>query len=92
MLSFVPPHLPDGAPLVVVLHGCLQTAQAYDEGSGWSMLAKRHGFALVYAEQAAGQQPEPLFQLVSAPRCPAGLRGGAVDPPDGHPHAAEPQH
>src|SRR3712207_1409898 len=43
MLTYVPPQLPDSAPLVVVLHGCLQTARAYDEGSGWSMLARRHG-------------------------------------------------
>ncbi|WP_262266240.1 hypothetical protein [Microvirga yunnanensis] len=34
MLTYVPPQLPDSAPLVVVLHGCLQTARAYDEGSG----------------------------------------------------------
>ena len=28
MLIYVPPQLPDSAPLVVVLHGCLQTARA----------------------------------------------------------------
>jgi poly(3-hydroxybutyrate) depolymerase len=26
-------------PLVVVLHGCLQTARDYDEGSGWGSVA-----------------------------------------------------
>jgi poly(hydroxyalkanoate) depolymerase family esterase len=61
MLTFVPPHLPDSAPLVVVLHGCLQTAQAYDEGSGWSTLARRHGFALVYAEQSSANNPNRCF-------------------------------
>jgi poly(hydroxyalkanoate) depolymerase family esterase len=61
MLTYVPPHLPDSAPLVVVLHGCLQTAQAYDEGSGWSMLAKRHGFALLYTEQTRTNNPNRCF-------------------------------
>ncbi len=51
MLRFVPPGLPPGAPLVVVLHGCTQTAAGYDKGSGWSTLAARHGFALLYPEQ-----------------------------------------
>ena len=61
MLTYVPPHLPNRAPLVVVLHGCLQTAQAYDEGSGWSTLAKRSGFALVYAEQTRANNPNRCF-------------------------------
>jgi feruloyl esterase len=45
----------------VVLHGCLQTARAYDEGSGWSLLARRHGFALVYAEQSQTNNPNRCF-------------------------------
>jgi feruloyl esterase len=61
MLAYVPPQLPDSAPLVVVLHGCLQTARAYDEGSGWSLLARRHGFALVYAEQSQTNNPNRCF-------------------------------
>lgn len=61
MLTYVPPQLPASAPLVVVLHGCLQTARDYDEGSGWSMLAKRHGFALVYAEQSRANNPNRCF-------------------------------
>jgi poly(hydroxyalkanoate) depolymerase family esterase len=61
MLTYVPPQLPDRAPLVVVLHGCLQTARAYDEGSSWSLLARRHGFALVYAEQSHANNPNRCF-------------------------------
>ena len=61
MLTYVPPQLPDSAPLVVVLHGCLQTARDYDEGSGWSMLARRHDFALVYAEQSQANNPNRCF-------------------------------
>ena len=37
--------------LVVVLHGCTQTADAYNIGSGWSQVADRHGFALLFPEQ-----------------------------------------
>jgi poly(hydroxyalkanoate) depolymerase family esterase len=61
MLTYVPLQLPSRLPLVVVLHGCLQTARDYDEGSGWSMLAKRHGFALVYAEQIRTNNPNRCF-------------------------------
>ena len=50
-LTYVPPGLPPGAPLVVVLHGCTQNAAGYDYGSGWSTLAERHGFALLFPEQ-----------------------------------------
>ncbi|CAD5273706.1 hypothetical protein BOSE62_130802 [Bosea sp. 62] len=39
----MPQPLPTGAPLVVVLHGCTQSAAVYDNGSGWSQLADRHG-------------------------------------------------
>jgi poly(hydroxyalkanoate) depolymerase family esterase len=48
---YVPADLPRNAPLVVALHGCTQTAAGYDHGSGWSRLADRHGFALVFPEQ-----------------------------------------
>lgn len=51
MLSYVPDGLPAGAPLVVVLHGCGQTAAEYDRGAGWSTLAERFGFALLLPEQ-----------------------------------------
>ena len=61
MLTYVPPLLTARAPLVVVLHGCLQTARDYDEGSGWSLLAKRQGFALIYAEQTRANNPNRCF-------------------------------
>ena len=49
--TYIPDGLPRGAPLVVVLHGCTQTAAGYDHGSGWSRLADREGFALLFPEQ-----------------------------------------
>jgi poly(hydroxyalkanoate) depolymerase family esterase len=48
---YIPEDLPNGAPLVVVLHGCTQSAAAYDQGSGWSRRAEQHGFALLFPEQ-----------------------------------------
>lgn len=49
---FVPEEIAPRGALVVVLHGCTQSAAGYDQGSGWSELADRHGFALLYPEQA----------------------------------------
>jgi poly(hydroxyalkanoate) depolymerase family esterase len=57
----VPKTLPAGAPLVVVLHGCTQTAASYDHGSGWSRLADRAGFAVLYPEQTHANNPNRCF-------------------------------
>lgn len=59
--SFVPDNLAKGAPLVVVLHGCTQNAGLYDRGSGWSELAAREGFALLYPEQQRSNNPNLCF-------------------------------
>ena len=42
---------PAGAGLVVVLHGCTQTASGYDQGSGWSRHGEAEGFAVLYPQQ-----------------------------------------
>ncbi|MBA3526950.1 MAG: PHB depolymerase family esterase [Sphingomonas sp.] len=56
-------YLPADAPgaLVVVLHGCTQTAAGYDLGSGWSQLAERHGFALLFPQQRRANNPNLCF-------------------------------
>jgi len=51
MFSFAPDNLQPAPGLVVVLHGCGQTAAAYDLGAGWSTLAKHFGFALLMPQQ-----------------------------------------
>ena len=61
MLSYVPDGLSPGAPLVVVLHGCTQTAAGYDHGTGWSALADRLGFALLLPEQQRVNNPNSCF-------------------------------
>ena len=58
---YVPEDLPPSAPLVVVLHGCTQTAAGYDAGSGWSQLADREGFAVLFPEQTRTNNPNLCF-------------------------------
>ncbi len=59
--SYLPKDLPGDAPLVVVLHGCTQTASAYDHHSGWSQLADEAGFALLFPEQQRANNPNLCF-------------------------------
>ena len=66
MRCFVPEGLPPRAPLVVVLHGCTQSAAAYDHGSGWTSLAAAHGFAVLFPEQARANNPNLCFKWFEA--------------------------
>jgi feruloyl esterase len=61
MLTYIPEGLPAASPLVVVLHGCTQTAAGYDHGAGWSTLADRYGFALLFPEQQRANNPKLCF-------------------------------
>jgi poly(hydroxyalkanoate) depolymerase family esterase len=63
--AYVPDGLGAGAPLVVVLHGCTQTAEGYNHGSGWSQLAEREGFALLFPEQQRANNPNLCFNWFS---------------------------
>ncbi len=61
MFSYLPADLPERCPLVVVLHGCTQSAAGYDLGAGWSTLAKRFNFALLLPEQQRSNNPNGCF-------------------------------
>jgi poly(hydroxyalkanoate) depolymerase family esterase len=61
MFAHVPESLVKRPPLVVVLHGCTQTAASYDHGTGWSSLADRHGFAVLFPEQQAVNNAKTCF-------------------------------
>ncbi len=61
LFRYVPAGLADHAALVVVLHGCSQSAAAYDVGAGWSTLADRYGFALLLPEQQRANNPNGCF-------------------------------
>jgi poly(hydroxyalkanoate) depolymerase family esterase len=66
MLRFVPKNLPPGAPLVVLLHGCTQTAGGFDAGTGWSVLAERYRFALLVPEQRRANNGNGCFNWFEA--------------------------
>ena len=51
MYQYLPEALSANAPLVVVLHGCTQSADEYSERTQWNRLADRFGFAVIYPEQ-----------------------------------------
>jgi poly(hydroxyalkanoate) depolymerase family esterase len=61
MFSYVPDNLQPAPGLVVVLHGCGQTAAGYDLGAGWSTIAKHYGFALLMPEQQPSNNPQGCF-------------------------------
>src|SRR2546430_12343739 len=61
MFQYLPPGVGTGAALVVILHGCGQTAAGYDQGAGWSQLADQLGFAVLAAEQKAVNNPNTCF-------------------------------
>ena len=76
MWCYVPPQLPPNSPLVVVLHGCTQTASAYDHGSGWSAIAARYGFAVLMPEQRRTNNPNLCFNWFDPEKTARG--GGEV--------------
>jgi poly(hydroxyalkanoate) depolymerase family esterase len=61
MFVYRPASLADNPALVVVLHGCTQTAAGYDLGAGWSTLADRYGFVLLFPEQQRSNNPNGCF-------------------------------
>ena len=61
MFAYAPEHLPPKAPLVIALHGCTQTADEYDHGTGWWSLADSLGFAVVYPQQQPANNPKSCF-------------------------------
>jgi poly(hydroxyalkanoate) depolymerase family esterase len=65
MFTHVPANLPRRPALVVGLHGCTQTAAAYDSGSGWSTLAERAGFIALFPEQQPTNNPNRCFNWFS---------------------------
>ena len=58
---YIPRDLREKAPLVVVLHGCTQSAATYDYHSGWSRMADQHGFAVLFPEQQRSNNPNLCF-------------------------------
>jgi poly(hydroxyalkanoate) depolymerase family esterase len=61
MHVYVPNGVDPSPALVVALHGCTQTADSYDQGTGWSDLADRLGFILMFPEQQPANNPKNCF-------------------------------
>lgn len=53
-------------PLVIVLHGCSQSAQLVSEQSGWNKLADTYGFRVLYPQQKASNNPSMCFDWYRA--------------------------
>lgn len=60
MYEYIPQGLPAGRPLVVVLHGCTQSASAM-VSAGWNQLADQYQFAVLYPQQASANNPVSCF-------------------------------
>ncbi|CAM5679306.1 hypothetical protein GCM10010222_19340 [Streptomyces tanashiensis] len=61
MYAYAPEALPAGAPLVVALHGCTQSASDYYAHSGWPTFADRYGFALVLPQTSSANNANSCF-------------------------------
>ncbi|MFA5963350.1 MAG: PHB depolymerase family esterase [Sphingomonas sp.] len=74
--SYVPAALRKKPSLVVVLHGCTQTAADYNHGAGWSQLADEQGFVLLFPEQRRANNMNLCFNWYE----PAHSRRDAGEP------------
>ncbi len=61
LMFYDPGNITEKAPLVVVLHGCTQTAEMCAKQSGWNKLALLHHFYVLYPEQIIVNNPENCF-------------------------------
>ena len=63
MYLYSPGSLNDSAqtPLVVVLHGCLQSAGSVAKQTGWNKLADTYGFRVLYPQQRVINNPGKCF-------------------------------
>ena len=76
MYSYRPDGLASGAPLVVAMHGCTQTANDYFTNSGWRKYADLWRFALVLPEQKSANNSSTCFNWFE----PGDLARGAGEP------------
>ena len=64
--TYVPSTAAEGVTgLVLMLHGCTQTAEDFATGTGMNALAERHGFIAVYPQQARGNNAQSCWNWFS---------------------------
>ncbi|MGW3986245.1 extracellular catalytic domain type 1 short-chain-length polyhydroxyalkanoate depolymerase [Streptomyces sp. NPDC004830] len=61
MYAYAPDALPAGAPLVLALHGCTQSATDYYTHSGWPEFADAYGFALILPQTGSANNANSCF-------------------------------
>jgi poly(hydroxyalkanoate) depolymerase family esterase len=64
---YLPSHPPesaarDGMPLLVMLHGCHQTATQFAQGTRMNQLAERMGYAVLYPQQLVSTQAQRCWK------------------------------
>ncbi|HWY60273.1 MAG TPA: PHB depolymerase family esterase [Rhizomicrobium sp.] len=69
MFAYAPPSLPKNAPLIVVLHGCGQSAGDYAHGAGWLALADELTFAVLAPEQTRANNMNTCFNWFQPGDC-----------------------
>lgn len=57
-----PEALAAGLPLVLMLHGCQQSATEFAEGTRMNLLAEKHGYAVLYPQQSASVQAQRCWR------------------------------
>jgi poly(hydroxyalkanoate) depolymerase family esterase len=75
MYKYVPAGLPQNSPLVVLFHGCTQSAAEYAQ-AGWTELADKWRFALVLPEQSSSNNPIRCFNWAGEYGDPTNLKRG----------------
>ncbi|MDB5379765.1 MAG: esterase, depolymerase family [Rubritepida sp.] len=61
MFVYMPPRMAEGAPLVVLLHGCRQDAGQFARDTGWIAWAKQQAIPLLLPEQVAANNRQRCF-------------------------------
>jgi poly(hydroxyalkanoate) depolymerase family esterase len=64
---YVPKHMPDtvardGWPLIVMLHGCQQSATQFAQGTRMNQLAEAKGYAVLYPQQGVSVQAQRCWR------------------------------
>ena len=70
MYRYAPASMPQSAPVVVVLHGCTQTAADF-ANAGWNALADKYKFYVVYPQQQSANNPSTCFDWFGTYNTPA---------------------